>query len=127
MKNGTKGDQDLDKIHVQVDSKEELAREQLKRLFALQEQRVHALGEFDIKFREYLLDAPEFDINKLKLMCKETSDEMNEISSAVLAIRQMFSSECFNSPLVYSLIDRLQTYEQTKFKLVINKKNRNTP
>jgi hypothetical protein len=90
----------------------------LKQVLTLQEQRVLLLAEFEIKFKEYLLDAPNFNHEKLKALCKRVSEDMNEVSSRILAVKRTFSTECFNLPVLYGLIERLQSLEQHKFKLV---------
>jgi hypothetical protein len=92
---------------------------QLKQLFAFQEQRVLLLNEFEIKFKEYLLDAPDFKHAKLAAICKQVSEDMNDVLMRILAIKKTFSPECFNMSGLYGLIEQLQTHEQNKFKLVI--------
>jgi hypothetical protein len=94
-------------------------KNQLKQLFELQEERVLIWSEFDVKFKEYCLSAPQFDLNKLKLICKEISEKMNSISIRIVKIKNMFSSEVFNLENIYQLIDRLQATEQIKFKTVV--------
>ena len=92
---------------------------QLKEIFDLQEERVHISNTFETMFREYLLDAPKFDLKKLKLICKSISDEMNIISAKMIAIKNTFSNQVFNIKRLYDLVEKLQTCEETKFKLVI--------
>ena len=94
---------------------------QLKQLLSLQEQRVRILNEFEINFKEYLLDAPDFDHAKLKLICKRVSEDLNEVSRRVLAIKRLFSVDCFDVANLYGLVDKLQSQEQLKFKLVLRK------
>jgi hypothetical protein len=94
-------------------------KNQLKQLFELQEERVLIWSEFDVKFKEYCLSAPQFDLNKLKLICKEISEKMNSISIRIVKIKNMFSSEVFNLENIYQLIDRLQATEQIKLKTVV--------
>lgn len=94
-------------------------KNQLKQLFELQEERVLIWSEFDVKFKEYCLSAPQFDLNKLKLICKEISEKMNSISIRVVKIKNMFSSEVFNLENIYQLIARLQATEKIKLKTVV--------
>ena len=94
--------------------------EQLRQVFGLQQERVLLLNDFEIKFKEYLLDAPNFDFENLKKICKTTTDEMNRVSAEILAIKRNFSSDCFNIATLYNLVDRLQDYEATKFKLTLS-------
>ena len=89
--------------------------QQIKEIFELQEKRVHTLNEFDIKYKEYLLDAPKFQLDKLKLLCKTTSDEMNLISSQILKIKSNFSSQVFDMKNLFNLVEKLQSNEQIKF------------
>ena len=93
-------------------------KNQLAQTFELQQERVLVWSEFDVRFKEYCLGAPQFDLNKLKLICKEISDKMNSISIRIIKIKNMFSSEVFDVKNVYQLIDRLQTSEQIKFQTV---------
>lgn len=94
-------------------------KENIRQVFNAQEDRVRLLNEFDAQFKTYLLDAPEFDLNSLKLLCKTTSEQMNEISMRILAIRNQFGAECFDLKSLYTLVDRLQDGEGRKFKLVL--------
>lgn len=91
----------------------------IRAILDAQEDRVRLLHAFDTQFKTYLLDAPEFDFNALKTLCKSTSDRMNEISTRILAIRNQFAPDCFDLTRLYSLVDRLQDGEQKKFKLVL--------
>lgn len=91
----------------------------IREVLDAQEDRVRLLHAFDTQFKTYLLDAPEFDFNALKTLCKSTSDRMNEISTRILAIRNQFAPDCFDLTRLYSLVDRLQDGEQRKFKLVL--------
>lgn len=93
-------------------------RNHVAKIFALQEERVHVWSEFDIKFKEYCLTAPQFDLKKLQLICKQISDKMNSISTRVIEIKNMFSSDVFDAKQVYALVDRLQLNEQFKFQTV---------
>lgn len=95
-------------------------KKNLKEIFDLQEQRVHLSNEFETRFKEYLLDAPHFDLNKLKDLCKEISERMNSISKQVLEIKLKFSPQVYNSNVLFKLVERLQNHEQIKFKLVFN-------
>ncbi len=97
--------------------KEEL-KNNIKQVFELQEQRVYVWNEFDIRFKEYTLDAPNFRLRRLQLICKETSDQLNSISKQIIAIRDSFSSEVYNVKRLYNLVADLQESEQVKFKLV---------
>lgn len=97
--------------------KEEIGKS-LRDVFYLQEERVHLLNDFDLKFKTYLLDAPKFNLETLKSLCQTTSERMNDISRKILNVRDKFSSECFNVKCLYDLIDKLQEGEQKKFKLV---------
>ncbi len=92
---------------------------QLKQLFSLQEQRVLLLNEFEVKFKEYLLDAPDFKHAKLAAICKQVSDDMNDVSMKILSIKRTFGPECFNLVNLFGLVEQLQSFEQNKFKLVI--------
>jgi len=91
---------------------------QLKEIFELQEERVHVSNKFETSFREYLLDAPNFDLKKLQLICKTISEEMNVISSKIISIKNCFSPQVYNIKRLYELVELLQTHEETKFKLV---------
>lgn len=93
-------------------------RNHVAKIFTLQEERVHVWSEFDIKFKEYCLTAPQFDLKKLQLICKQISDKMNSISTRVIEIKNMFSSDVFDAKQVYALVDRLQLNEQFKFQTV---------
>lgn len=93
----------------------------IKEIFELQEQRVHIWNEFDLKFKEYTLDAPNFRLKRLQLICKEISDQLNSISTQMIAIREKFSKEVFNVHRLHELVERLQEHEQIKFQLVILK------
>jgi hypothetical protein len=94
--------------------------QQLRDLFALQEERVFLLSDFETKFKEYLLDAPDFKFETLKHICKSVSDSMNDLSARILKIRQNFGADCFNVLKLFNLVNRLQEYEQEKFRLVAN-------
>lgn len=94
-------------------------RTHLKKLFDLQEERVHVWCDFDTRFKEYCLSAPQFDLKKLQLICKQISEKMNSISSRILEIKNMFSPEVYNIRSVYELVERLQTNEQLKFQTVL--------
>lgn len=96
-------------------------KKNLKEIFSLQERRVHLSNEFETQFKEYLLDAPNFNLNKLKLICGQTSDQMNLISKRILEIKSDFSEQVFNAPGLFKLVERLQQNEQIKFKLVKKK------
>ena len=91
---------------------------QIKEIFDLQEQRVYLSNEFETSFKEYLLDAPNFDMNKLKQLCKDTSDKMNSISQKIIIIKNNFSSQVYDVKILYDLVEYLQSNEQTKFQLV---------
>jgi hypothetical protein len=91
---------------------------QLKEIFDLQEERVHVSNKFETSFREYLLDAPNFDLKKLQLICKTISEEMNVISSKIISIKNCFSPQVYNIKRLYELVELLQTHEENKFKLV---------
>ena len=91
---------------------------QLKEIFELQEERVHISNKFETSFREYLLDAPNFDLKKLQLICKTISDEMNVISAKIISIKNNFSNRVFNIKRLYDLVESLQLNEEAKFKLV---------
>lgn len=93
-------------------------RQLIKQVFELQEQRVHVWNEFDLKFKEYTLDAPNFRLKRLQLICKEISDQLNSISMQIIDIREKFSSEVFNVKKLYNLVADLQASEQIKFQLV---------
>ena len=95
---------------------------QIKEIFDLQEKRVYLLNEFDIKFKEYLLDAPKFQLDKLKLLCKTITDEMNLISSQILTIKSNFSNQVFDLKNLFNLVEKLQSNEQIKFQDVIDNK-----
>ena len=97
--------------------KQELNK-QLKEIFELQEERVHVSNKFETNFREYLLDAPNFDLKKLQLICKSISDEMNGISAKIILIKNHFSPHVYNVKRLYDLVEALQAHEETKFKLV---------
>lgn len=90
----------------------------LKQVFDAQEDRVRLLNDFDQQFKIYLLDAPEFNLETLKTLCKTTSERMNEISARIIRVRDEFSPDCFGVQRIYELVNRLQENEQAKFKLV---------
>jgi hypothetical protein len=73
-------------------------------------------NEFETKFKEYLLDAPNFDLNKLQLMCKDVSNEMNIISKNILTIKN--DELMKDDKNIIGLIERLQSGEESKLKLV---------
>ncbi len=93
-------------------------RSQITNLFQLQEERVHVWSEFDVKFKEYCLTAPQFDLKKLQLICKQISDKMNAISLQVITIKNIFSGDVLDVKRVYGLVERLQLNEKTKFETV---------
>lgn len=90
----------------------------LKEVLAAQEERTRVLNDFDARFKGYLAEAPEFDLESLKTLCHVTSTRMNEISTRILSVRDQF--ECFGLTRLSSLINDLQEAEQSKFKLVIH-------
>ena len=92
--------------------------QQLKHLLMLQEQRVLVLNEFELKFKEYLLDAPDFNFTILKTICKSASHELNSISTRIIEIKKYFDEDCFNIIAILNLIERLQEHEKNKFQLV---------
>ena len=91
---------------------------QIIRIFQLQEDRVHVWSEFDVKFKAYCLTAPQFDLKKLQLICKQISDKMNAISLQVIAVKTIFSSEVLDAKRAYELVERLQLNEKAKFETV---------
>ncbi len=93
-------------------------RSQITNLFQLQEERVHVWSEFDVKFKEYCLTAPQFDLKKLQLICKQISDKMNAISLQVITIKNIFSGDVLDVKRVYGLVERLQLNEKAKFETV---------
>ena len=97
--------------------KEELSK-QISEVFKLQEERVHIWNDFDTSFKEYLLDAPNFNLKSLQMLCKRVSEALNEISMKILAIKNNFSENVYNRKNVYDLIENLQTNERIKFELV---------
>lgn len=97
--------------------KEEV-KKNLKEVFDLQEQRVHIWNEFDLRFKEYTLDAPNFELRKLQLICKEIGEQLNAVSAQIIQIREKFSNDVYNVRSVHDLLERLQSNEQMKFQLV---------
>lgn len=97
--------------------KEEV-KKNLREVFDLQEQRVHIWNEFDLRFKEYTLDAPNFELRKLQLICKEIGEQLNSVSAQIIQIRERFSSDVYNVRSVHDLVERLQSNEQMKFQLV---------
>lgn len=96
-------------------------RELVSSLFALQEERVFIYNEFDIKFKEYLLDAPKFNHVRLKLICKTISDQLNEVNAKILKLKERAAAgqaEVKECRLVAKQIEKLQANEEAKFKLV---------
>lgn len=93
-------------------------RKDLIQVFYLQEKRVRVYDDFDVKFKEFLLDAPDFNPTKLELICKETGNEMNCISREIIQIKLNFSPQVYNVPFLFNLVERLQDLEQLKFKTV---------
>jgi hypothetical protein len=91
---------------------------QLKELFSLQQKRVLISNEFEIGFKEYLLDAPNFNFNKLQTLCQQITNQMNAVSADVIKIRNLFSMDMFAIDRIYKLIEMLQDREQLKLKLV---------
>lgn len=96
---------------------DEISKE-LKQVFSLQEDRVRIYDDFDIKFKEYLLDAPDFNSTKLEVICKETADKMNSISQGIIKIKLKFSFQVYDVPDLFHLVDKLQGLEEEKFKIV---------
>ena len=97
-------------------------KELVNSLFSLQEERVFIYNEFDIKFKEYLLDAPKFNHERLKLICKSVSEQLNEVNAKILKLKDRATAvagggvkEC---RLIVKQIEKLQANEETKFKLV---------
>ena len=103
---------------IQIILKEDLNKF-LQQIFQLQEERVLYWNEFELQFKEYLLDAPNFDLEKLKLICKGIGNKMNDISSKILSIKSNFSNQEHGIKKINDLIEKLQTNEQMKFQLVI--------
>ena len=97
--------------------KEEVSK-QISEVFKLQEERVHIWNDFDTSFKEYLLDAPNFNFKTLQVLCKRISEALNEISMKILTIKNNFSENVYNRKNVYELIESLQTNERVKFELV---------
>lgn len=93
-------------------------RKHLKQVFNLQEKRVRIYDDFDVRFKEYLLDAPDFNSARLESICRETAEEMNSISREIILIKSNFSPQVYNMPIVFNLVEKLQHFEQQKFKNV---------
>lgn len=93
-------------------------RQELKQVFNFQEDRVRIYDDFDIKFKEYLLDAPDFNLTILETICKETADRMNSISQRIIEIKLKFSPQVYDVPLLFELVKKLQSLEKEKFKTV---------
>ena len=96
-------------------------KELVNALFDLQEQRVFIFNEFDIKFKEYLLDAPKFNHEKLKLICKTISDQLNGVNVKILELKKRAEAdqnEIKECRVIAKQIERLQSNEELKFKLV---------
>lgn len=114
-------------VHVALDENEtstksllklELTR-QIKAIFALQEERVLIGNDFDVQFKEYLLEAPNFELNKLQLICKAVSERMNKVTQSIMDIKVQFSDEMFAAHALHKLVEQLQTLEATKFKATL--------
>ncbi len=84
----------------------------------MQEERVHVWNDFDTSFKEYLLDAPNFNLKNLQVLCKRISETLNAISIKILAIKNNFSENVYNRKNIYDLIENLQANERIKFELV---------
>ena len=97
--------------------KDEL-RKQVQQILKLQEERVHVWNEFDVKFKEYILDAPHFELKKLQSICRLISEQLNLISMQIIAIKNQFSNDVFDVKNLYDLVEKLQSNEQIKFQLV---------
>lgn len=93
-------------------------KDSIKSIFDLQEKRVHVWNEFDLKFKEYTLDAPDFELKKLQLICKEISDQLNAISTEIIALKETFSQDHSITKAIFKLVEKLQENEQVKFQLV---------
>jgi hypothetical protein len=93
-------------------------KQNLREVFELQTQRVHIWNEFDLRFKEYTLDAPSFELKKLQLICKEIGEQLNSVSMQIIRIKEKFSSDVYNVKSLYELLEQLQSNEQMKFQLV---------
>ncbi|CAF0930855.1 unnamed protein product [Brachionus calyciflorus] len=94
----------------------EAIHKDIKRIFELHEKRVFVYNEFEIRFKEYLLDAPSFNSDKLQSICKEIGDQMNIISQEILGIKSNFSPQVYNQKKLFNLVEKIQDLEQNKFK-----------
>ena len=97
--------------------KDELCK-QVQQILKLQEERVHVWSDFDVKFKEYTLDAPHFELCKLQSICRLISEHLNLISMQIIAIKNQFSNDVFDVKNLYDLVEKLQANEQIKFQLV---------
>ena len=87
-------------------------------VLTLQEERVLAWREFDVSFKEYLLDAPAFDAAKLQRICRHAAQKMNSISERILGIKLKLSAEVYDATKLHAQVEELQSCAARKFQLV---------
>jgi hypothetical protein len=98
----------------------------MKTLFLLQEERVLVYKEFSSYFKEYLIDinikkensatvSENLNFIQFRFICKQISEKFNKISLQILEIKKNLSD---NRKNLINLIQKLQDYEENKFKLV---------
>ena len=100
------------------------AKHAIRRLFELQQQRVLTFNEFEIKFKEYLLDAPKFQLERLKLICKQIGDAFNEINRQIIEqvlnyLKETTAAAANDNASLIKLVESIQENEEVKFKLVM--------
>ena len=111
----------------------------VKTIFSLQEERVQIYKEFSNLFKEYLNEIKKSDnsgandgdndlylfedggfvaenINfiQFRFMCKQITEKFNKISAQILDIKKLLA----DNRALFKLIEKLQEYEENKFKLV---------
>ncbi|KAL5016496.1 hypothetical protein ScPMuIL_006085 [Solemya velum] len=92
------------------------ARELMKRLYDLQEERVQTYKLFEEGFQAYLKGSPNYNFNMYRQLVHEITQTFNKISQDILAV-QIALSERHNMSTVASLISKIQEEEKTKLEL----------
>ncbi|XP_002734852.1 required for excision 1-B domain-containing protein-like [Saccoglossus kowalevskii] len=94
---------------------EENIQDLVKKVFVLQEQRVHTYRVFDGHHQEYLKSAPNYDFLKYRQYVHDVTQEFNRISLAIIEIQTQLKN-CDKKELV-GLIKLLQDEEKSKLEL----------
>lgn len=100
-------------------------------IFSLQEERVLIYKEFSNSFKDYVNDIRKNDdsasasnlvssenVNfiQFRFICKQITEKFNKISSQIIKIKELL----VDHKELLKLVEKLQEYEENKFKLVKN-------